>query len=40
LGDPNPHHRVVCIDRLHFDDKGLIRSVEMTFTGVGPRLLK
>jgi len=34
LGEHNPHHRVVCMDRLEFDEQGFIKPVRMTFTGV------
>ena len=30
LGDTGRDHRVTCIDRLEFDDEGLIRPVRMT----------
>ncbi|UCD74718.1 MAG: glycoside hydrolase family 43 protein [Phycisphaerales bacterium] len=34
LGETDGNHRVVCIDRLHFDDRGRILPVKMTFQGV------
>lgn len=34
LGETDPNHRVVCIDRLEFDDAGLIKPVKMTVEGV------
>lgn len=34
LGEHNPHHRVVCMDRLEFDEQGFIKPVRITFTGV------
>ncbi|WP_010270358.1 glycoside hydrolase family 43 protein [Paenibacillus senegalensis] len=34
LSETDANHRVVCIDRLHFDDNGFILPVAMTFTGV------
>lgn len=35
LGETDANHRVVCIDRLEFDDAGLIKPVKMTVEGVG-----
>lgn len=40
LGDTGRDHRVTCIDKLVFDDQGLIQPVKMTFEGVGPSPLK
>jgi len=34
LGTDNPHHRVVCIDMLSFDEEGYINPVKITFKGV------
>lgn len=34
LNTDNPHHRVVCIDKLTFDARGFINPVEITFKGV------
>lgn len=34
LGETDGNHRVVCIDRLTFNDKGLIEPVAITFEGV------
>ena len=34
LGETDRNHRVVCIDELHFDEKGFIRPVVITTTGV------
>ena len=34
LGETAANHRVVCIDRLEFDDRGFIKPVRMTFEGV------
>lgn len=34
LGDSNPNHRVVCIDRMIFSTQGLINPVIVTFKGV------
>lgn len=39
LDTDNPHHRVVSIDRMHFDENGRILPVEMTFEGVESRPL-
>jgi len=32
-------HRVTCIDRMYFDEKGMIKPVKMTFQGVKKRPL-
>ena len=37
LSETDINHRVVCIDRLHFDENGYIIPVNMTFTGVSER---
>ena len=37
LGDNNGNHRVVCIDKMEFDDQGLIKPVKITFEGVPGR---
>jgi len=34
LGDNNGNHRVVCIDKMEFDEQGLIKPVKITFEGV------
>ena len=34
------NHRVTCIDRMEFDEKGFIKPVKITFDGVGPRVLE
>jgi hypothetical protein len=34
LGETDPNHRVVCIDELRFDEKGLIKPVVITTQGV------
>jgi len=34
LGETDRDHRVVCIDRMEFDEQGLIKPVKMTFEGV------
>ena len=40
LGETNANHRVVCIDRMYFDEKGLIQPVKISFEGVGKTRLK
>jgi beta-xylosidase len=39
LGDREGNHRVVCIDRMDFDDKGYIKPVKITFEGVPQHFL-
>lgn len=39
LGETYHNHRVVCIDRLYFDEKGYIQPVKITFEGVPRRPL-
>jgi beta-xylosidase len=39
LGDRDPNHRVVCIDRMHFDGQGLIKPIVITHEGVEARKL-
>lgn len=39
LGETNANHRVTCIDRMEFDDKGFIKPVTITHEGVAPRVL-
>ena len=39
LGDKEGNHRVTCIDKMEFDDKGYILPVKMTFEGVDARPL-
>ena len=34
LGERNPNHRVTCIDRMYFDEQGLIKPIQITFEGV------
>ena len=36
LGETDGNHRVVCIDRMEFDEQGLIKPVKITFEGVEP----
>lgn len=40
VAEDSPHHRVVCIDRLYFDENGHVEPVEMTLTGVEARPLR
>jgi hypothetical protein len=40
LGETDRNHRVVCIDELRFDSKGLILPVRITTTGVEPNPLR
>ena len=40
LTETDPNHRVTCIDRLEFDEQGLIKPVRITFTGVARNKLK
>ena len=40
LGETNANHRVVCIDRMYFDEKGLIQPVKISFDGVGKTKLR
>jgi beta-xylosidase len=40
LGDRNPNHRVVCIDRMRFDAQGLIEPIVITHEGVRPKTLE
>lgn len=40
LGETDGNHRVVCIDKMVFNEKGEIEPVKITFEGVAPRLIK
>lgn len=40
LTETHPNHRVTCIDKLEFDDRGYIRPVTITFEGVAENRLK
>lgn len=40
LGDTDGNHRVTCIEKMEFDENGLIKPVKITFEGVGKRTLK
>lgn len=39
LGDTDGNHREVCIDRMYFDEQGLIKPVKITFEGVQAKTL-
>ncbi|NJK96352.1 MAG: family 43 glycosylhydrolase [Bacteroidales bacterium] len=38
LGETDANHRVTCIDRMYFDEKGMIIPVKITFEGVDKQL--
>ena len=40
LGETAANHRVTCIDEMHFDEKGFIRPVVITHTGVKRQRIK
>jgi beta-xylosidase len=40
LGETDANHRVTCIDKMYFDEKGLIQPVKITFEGVKRNKLK
>ena len=40
LNETDGNHRVTCIDRMYFDEKGMIKPVKITFQGVASRPLK
>jgi hypothetical protein len=40
LGQTDRNHRVVCIDELRFDEKGLIQPVAITTSGIAPDPLR
>lgn len=40
LGETDANHRVVCIDKMEFDDKGFILPVKITMEGVKKSVLK
>ena len=40
LGETDGNHRVTCIDRMYFDEKGQIKPVKITKEGVASRPLK
>lgn len=39
LGERDGNHRVTCIDRMYFDDKGFIKPIKISFEGVEGRTL-
>jgi GH43 family beta-xylosidase len=40
LGEIDGNHRETCIDRMHFNKKGFIKPVKITFKGINARTLK
>jgi beta-xylosidase len=40
LEETNGNHRVTCIDKMEFDENGLIKPVKITFQGVAPSPMK
>ncbi|MBN1816240.1 MAG: glycoside hydrolase family 43 protein [Sedimentisphaerales bacterium] len=40
LSETNPNHRVTCIDRMYFDEKGFIKPIQITHEGVEKRILR
>jgi len=40
LGETHHNHRATCIDRMYFDEQGFIKSVKISFEGVGRNTLK
>lgn len=40
LGHTDANHRVTCIDKMEFDEKGLIKPVKISFEGVGSHPLE
>lgn len=40
LGETDANHRVVCIEKMDFDQDGHIKPVKITFEGVAARLIK
>jgi hypothetical protein len=40
LGETDANHRVVCIDRMYFDEKGFIKPIKITNEAVGKIKLK
>ena len=40
LGEKAANNRVTCIERLYFDDKGLIKPVKLSFEGVSKQTLR
>jgi hypothetical protein len=40
LGETDGNHRVTCIDKMEFDEKGFIKPVTITFEGVPKKTLQ
>jgi beta-xylosidase len=40
LTETSAHNRVTCIDRIEFDENGMIKPVKITFEGVTPRKIR
>lgn len=40
LGEKAANHRVTCIERLYFDENGMIKPVKLSFTGVAKQSLR
>ncbi len=40
LTETDGNHRVTCIDKIYFDENGLIKDVKITNEGVGPRRIR
>lgn len=40
LGETDHNHRVTCIDRMYFDEKGFIKPVKISFEGVKGQTIK
>ena len=40
LGETDANHRVTCIDKMYFDDRGLIKPIKITNEGVAKQILK
>ncbi|HWI57239.1 MAG TPA: glycoside hydrolase family 43 protein [Bacillota bacterium] len=40
LGETDANHRVTCIERMYFDERGFIKPVQITHEGVAQHLLK
>ncbi len=40
LTETSAHNRVTCIDRIEFDENGMIKPVKITFEGVAPRKIR
>ena len=40
LGETDGNHRVTCIDKMYFDEKGFIKPVQISFDGVAADKLK